>query len=106
MAATDPQIARTRLRRHLLSLSGPGSRRHGVVRALLRPYLWPVRLVLAALLVLGGLLSFLPVLGIWMLPLGIILLAIDAPFLAPVVAKYVTRARWWWRRRRRGRRSG
>lgn len=101
MAATDPDVARARLRRHLLSMSGRGSRLHGAVRILLRPWLLPLRLLLGLLLVLCGLVSFLPVLGFWMLPLGIILIAIDAPFLAPVVANLLTRARWWWRRRRR-----
>jgi hypothetical protein len=33
------------------------------------------------LLILGGLLSFLPILGIWMLPLGLLLLAEDLPVL-------------------------
>jgi hypothetical protein len=32
-------------------------------------------------LILGGIFSFLPVLGIWMLPLGVVLLAKDIPFL-------------------------
>lgn len=36
-----------------------------------------LRVPTAALLIVGGLLSFLPVLGIWMLPLGIALLAED-----------------------------
>ncbi|MBW7922503.1 MAG: hypothetical protein H3C51_10425 [Rubellimicrobium sp.] len=39
------------------------------------------RVPLAVLLILGGLLSFLPVLGLWMLPLGILLLALDLPLL-------------------------
>ncbi|GBR45994.1 hypothetical protein CSR02_00775 [Acetobacter pomorum] len=38
-----------------------------------------VRLPSGLLLILGGLLSFLPVLGVWMLPLGILLLAEDLP---------------------------
>jgi hypothetical protein len=33
------------------------------------------------LLILGGIFSVLPVLGIWMLPLGLILLAEDVPVL-------------------------
>ena len=35
--------------------------------------------VMALLLIAGGLLSFLPVLGLWMLPLGLLLLAEDVP---------------------------
>ena len=40
-----------------------------------------VRMPLGLLLVLGGVFSFLPILGIWMLPLGAFLLALDLPFL-------------------------
>ena len=36
-----------------------------------------LRLVLGILLIIGGLLAFLPVLGIWMLPLGIMVAALD-----------------------------
>jgi hypothetical protein len=37
------------------------------------------RIPLAILLVAGGFLSFLPVLGLWMLPLGLLLFAQDVP---------------------------
>jgi hypothetical protein len=40
--------------------------------------LW-LRLLVAILLILGGVFWFLPVLGIWMLPLGFILLASEVP---------------------------
>ncbi|MGV3651012.1 MAG: hypothetical protein ACO1OK_06270, partial [Devosia sp.] len=36
-----------------------------------------LRIPLGIVLVLGGIFSFLPVLGIWMLPLGLLMLAID-----------------------------
>ena len=42
--------------------------------------LW-IRIVAAILLILGGLFSILPVLGLWMLPLGLALLAQDVPAL-------------------------
>ena len=45
------------------------------------PSRWAVRIVAALLLVLGGLLAFLPVLGLWMLPLGLIVISQDLPFL-------------------------
>ena len=38
-----------------------------------------VRAPLALLLVIGGFFSFLPVLGLWMLPLGLLLFAQDIP---------------------------
>jgi len=46
-----------------------------------RPSSRLVRLPLGFLLILGGILSFLPVLGIWMLPLGLMLIAQDIPIL-------------------------
>jgi hypothetical protein len=60
-----------------------------------------IRLPLALLLILGGLLSFLPVLGIWMLPLGLMLLALDIPVLRGPVSAAIIRVRRWWARRRR-----
>jgi hypothetical protein len=39
------------------------------------------RIPLAILLVFGGVFSFLPVLGLWMLPLGLLLIAQDVPVL-------------------------
>ena len=38
-----------------------------------------VRILLGAVLVLGGVLGFLPFLGFWMVPLGLVILAIDVP---------------------------
>jgi hypothetical protein len=46
-----------------------------------------LRVPLAIALVAGGLLSFLPVLGIWMLPLGLVLVARDIPFLRAPMAR-------------------
>ncbi len=67
-----------------------------------------VRLPLAILFIAGGLLSFLPFLGVWMLPLGLLLLAVDLPFLRGPISAAMIRARrrikvWvvWWRMRRR-----
>jgi hypothetical protein len=51
----------------------------GAATYLLQPSNRWVRLPAGALLVVGGVLSFLPVLGIWMLPLGLALLAEDVP---------------------------
>lgn len=45
-----------------------------------------VRIPLALLLVAGGILSFLPILGLWMLPLGLLLIAQDVPFLQKPLA--------------------
>ena len=101
-----------RLRRQFeaLSRSIPASR--PVSERLLQDHMRLVRLPVAGLLILGGCLSFLPVLGIWMLPLGLLLLAVDVPQLRPTVTGSMIRARRrlsiFWRervRRRRGRRA-
>jgi len=52
------------------------------------------RIVLGVALIIGGLLGFLPVLGFWMLPLGIILLSVDFP----VVRRWRRRFDVWWGR--------
>ena len=36
-----------------------------------------VRLIVGVFLIIGGVLAFLPVLGIWMLPLGVAIAALD-----------------------------
>ena len=54
---------------------------------------FPIRFPIALLLMAGGLLSFLPVLGIWMLPLGLLLLAVDLPILRGPISVFVIRAR-------------
>lgn len=51
------------------------------VRWLRQPSSRWVRIPLALLLVVGGIFSFLPILGLWMLPLGLMLIAQDVPFL-------------------------
>jgi hypothetical protein len=69
-----------------------------------RPEARWVRIPLGILLVLGGIFSFLPVLGIWMLPLGLLLLAVDLVFLqAPVNHAILRGGRRWtsWQRTRR-----
>lgn len=73
-----------------------------------RPEARLVRIPLGILLILGGIFSFLPVLGIWMLPLGLLLLAVDLIFLqAPVNTAIVRGGRKWttWQRGRRDKRN-
>lgn len=65
-----------------------------------------VRVPSAVLLIVGGLLSFLPVLGIWMLPLGLLLLAVDVPMLqTPMSSAFIRSRRWLAIRRRAWRRA-
>ena len=37
------------------------------------------RIIIGALLIIGGILGFLPILGFWMIPLGLLVLSIDLP---------------------------
>ena len=56
---------------------------------------------LGIVLILGGLLGFLPVLGFWMVPLGLLLLALDVVLLRrPTVRMIVTGEHFWGRLRR------
>jgi hypothetical protein len=70
-----------------------------------RPSSRLLRIPLGLLLILGGIFSFLPVLGIWMLPLGLILLAVDFPPLQRPVAWAIIKGEHWLIRRRRRKRQ-
>ena len=101
----DEQLARRieRIERHL-----PDPLRR-LIRWLRQPSSRWVRLPAGIVLIAGGLLGFLPVLGLWMIPLGLLLLAQDLPFLRrPMRCALDAAERGWIRhqaaRRRRGRR--
>lgn len=51
------------------------------VRWLRQPDRRVARILVSSLLVVGGLFAFLPVLGLWMLPLGLIIISQDLTFL-------------------------
>ena len=51
------------------------------IRNLRHPDARWIRIPVGLLLILGGVFSILPFLGIWMLPLGLLLIALDVPFL-------------------------
>ena len=66
-----------------------------------------VRIPVGILLLFGGVFAILPGLGLWMLPLGLLLLAADIPFLQKPMARFTMSAadgwvklREWFRRRR------
>lgn len=65
----------------------------GTMSTLRRDSWFPVRFPLALLLIAGGVFSFLPVLGIWMLPLGLLLLAVDLPILRGPISVLIIRTR-------------
>ena len=78
-----------------------------LIRWLRTPQARLVRLPLGILCIIGSFLWFLPVLGLWFLPLGLLLLAQDVRFLRRPVGKMTlylldrwTQLRKWWARRR------
>jgi len=60
------------------------------------------RLIVGILLIIGGILGFLPVVGFWMIPLGLIVLSVDFPFIRRRRRKVEVRlGRWWSKRQKR-----
>ncbi len=60
-----------------------------------------VRIPLAILLIVGGIFSFLPILGLWMLPLGLVLFAQDVPILQKPMAQLLGWIERKWEARQR-----
>src|SRR5262245_50095936 len=58
----------------------------------------PIRMGLGILLIALGLLGFLPVLGFWMIPLGLLVLSIDIP----IVRRWRRQLAVWWHRDKKG----
>lgn len=74
------------LERLIPALRGPMSH--------LRRNSWfPLRFPLAVLLSIGGFFWFLPLLGLWMLPAGLLLLAIDLPTLRGPISALLIKSR-------------
>jgi hypothetical protein len=91
-AAWDARVA------HLLTKL-PGRARSAIGWLRHPPRRW-LRLLAAMLLVAGGICSILPVLGLWMLPLGLALMSDDVPWLKTPLegsARWIERA---WRKAR------
>jgi hypothetical protein len=59
-----------------------------VLRNLRHPDAKWVRIPVGFLLILGGIFSILPFLGLWMLPLGLLLIAYDIPMLQKPVGRF------------------
>ena len=64
-----------------------------------------VRVPLGITLLIGGMLFFLPFFGLWMIPLGLMVLAIDLPLLRPAVSAGIIRLRRRWSLWRRDRKA-
>lgn len=54
-----------------------------------------VRIVIGVLLILFGILGVLPVVGFWMIPLGLIVLSIDLPWVRRMRREYSVRLIRW-----------
>ena len=70
-----------RLQPHLSGWGARGLRRIRTRAATL------VRIPLAVVLIAAGFVGFLPILGFWMIPLGLALIALDVPFLRGPLAR-------------------
>ncbi len=57
------------------------------------------RTVLGVLLIIGGVLGFLPILGFWMIPLGLLVLSVDFPS----IRRRRRRIAVWWAKKRNNR---
>lgn len=58
------------------------------------------RTILGVLLIMGGLLWFLPVLGLWMMPLGVIVLSYDSAIIRRWRRRREVQLGRWWKRRK------
>jgi len=83
---THERLAEARLEQLLARLPDRIAR---VIRRLRHPHARWQRIPLACLFLLGGVFSFLPILGLWMLPVGLVLLAEDVPLLRAGVYRFV-----------------
>jgi hypothetical protein len=97
-----PKHYQSELDRHFAWFEGKLPQRSAnFVRWVRKPSSRLVRIPLALLLVVGGVFSFLPILGLWMLPLGLLLVAQDVPFLQKPLAKMLGWIERKWIERRR-----
>lgn len=106
LVTTMRNYAEARLNRQFDRIGRQVPATAGFLRWVRQPHMLLVRIPLAVLLILGGVFSFLPVLGLWMLPLGLLVLAIDVPVLKRPVGNAIVRLQRWlsttrrrWRRR-------
>jgi hypothetical protein len=86
-----------RLQRLLDALPHPARRSYAW---LVRPQAKWVRLPLGLALIAGGTLGFLPVLGVWMLPIGALLVGEDIPPVRRATLRVLGRLQRWWDARR------
>ncbi len=73
------------------------------VRWLREPSSRWVRIPAAILLIAAGFVGFLPILGFWMIPLGLVLIAQDIPFVRKPIARLIAWLMTRWERWKRSR---
>lgn len=95
MIDNSPIKNRLRLTRQLSAISQQVPVLGSVLRGLLKRNRWMIRLPIALVLIAGSALAILPVFGLWMLPVGLSLLAVDLPLLRPVIVRSVIVGRRW-----------
>jgi hypothetical protein len=71
------------------------------VHWLRQPKLIWLRIPVGLLFIAGGFVGFLPVLGFWMVPLGLIVIAQDIPFIRPPIARALKWGLDKWEKRQR-----
>ncbi len=87
---TKPRDKRAKIRIGQYSVPMPGTRRQ--------------RVILGTGLVAGGVVGFLPVVGFWMLPLGLAVLSVDSPGVRRTRRRL--EVRWGrWRKKRTGKQA-
>jgi purine-cytosine permease-like protein len=64
-----------------------------------------LRILLGTVLFICGLLGFLPVIGYWMIPLGLVVLSVDIPIVRRWRRRVEVRFGRWWQRRREAKES-
>ena len=76
----------------------PRRKLHLFGREIPLPHSRPVRITIGSMLMVFGVLGFLPVLGFWMVPLGLLVLSHDLAWVRRGRRRLVV---WWERRQRR-----
>ena len=98
---SPPRTPEARLQRQFARIGRRFPAAGGFLAWLRKPGMHLVRLPLGLVLIVGGLLGFLPILGFWMLPLGLVILALDIPVLRRPVGNALVRLQRWIRSKRR-----
>lgn len=91
----DHEREKARLQRQMRAMTGGSPRMRRMSDLLMADHARWIRIPVGLLLILGGFAAILPVFGLWMLPIGLALLAVDLPILRPGVNAALIRGRRW-----------